>query len=225
MESYKNPKKTLENVIDEYVPRDRPSFLDEPRMERFDIDFGMMEVIADLRIGKLQTKLQLYYTSPTPQLKEEIINTEYIAKRGLWWLFSFAAKHGDIHDFDILVRNYGQAEVMKAACKHDRRDVFDHFIRLGVIPTSNDLNASKGRVRQTLLKMGLTDVSSFWNACMKGKEDEFHQLILNGADINATPWFSKKTPLYVALERCIANNISPQDDAIVTKLCSLGAFS
>lgn len=225
MESCKNSEENLEIVIDEYVPRNRPVFLDEPRTERFDIDFDMMKVIADQRIGELQTKLQLYYASPTPRLKEEIINSKYIAERGLWQLFSFAAEHGNIRHFDILAQNYGRDKAMNAVCEHDRHDVFDHFITLGVIPTSDDLNVSTGSVRQTLLKMGLSDAGSFWDACMNGNENEFHQLILNGADINATPWFSGQTPLAIALGRCIANNISPQDDVIVTTLHSLGALS
>ena len=217
--------------IDEYVPRERPAFLDEVRpgylddetLGRFDIDWDMIEVTKRHRTGDLQRKIQLYNADPTPELKAEIINSEYIADTGLYYLFTFAADHGDINDFDILMKNYGQTKAMKAACKHDRHDVFDHLIALGVVPTSYDLGYSNGSVRQTLLKMGITDVDTFWYACSEGNENEFHQLILNGSDINARPQFCGRTPLGVAIDRCVIHNIQPRQDIIVSTLLSLGA--
>lgn len=106
-------------------------------------------------------------------------------------IYEFVAK-GSLADVDALLLHHPcHDEVLFDSCIHNRTDIFDHLVDMGIKPDSECLRAtllnreSANPIIDKILALGvIPEPEAFWDACLAGDLTLVNKFILYGIDIN-----------------------------------------
>lgn len=103
---------------------------------------------------------------------------------------------GSIEDIDALLHHCPcHQEVLNYSCSHNRSDIFDHVMTMGVALDPACLSASmcdgqSTAITDKILNLGVVHSRGFWGCCIHGDVGLAAKLILYGADLNQEGFYS-----------------------------------
>lgn len=106
-------------------------------------------------------------------------------------IYEFVTK-GSLADIDALLLHHPcHNEVLFEACIHNRTDIFDHLVDMGIKPDSQCLQVALLNHQQAIpiidkiLALGvIPEPEALWEACLIGNLTLVNRFILHGTDIN-----------------------------------------